>query len=127
EKLSDVRLMLQGGGGEFGSGVVRDDRTLVFHAVAPNAYRVVLSRAPGMYLTSVHWGSLDVTESEIDLNNGLPPQTELAVVLGVDCGELTGKVNDAAGQPAESAIVTLVPAGPRHSRNYFKSASTDAT
>src|SRR5439155_2821979 len=49
-KPSDVRLTLQGPGrsygGDMGSGVVRDDGTMVFHGVDPNAYRVVVSRAP---------------------------------------------------------------------------------
>jgi hypothetical protein len=47
----------------------------------------------GLYIKSIHWGTTKVTDSGLDITGGVPPQTELAIVLGADAGQLEGVGN----------------------------------
>ena len=127
-KVSEVSVQLQGSGRSYGTGssILRDDGGLLFPAVDPNIYRVGMGRIANLYLKSVRWGTVDVTDSEIDLTNGVPPRTELAVVLGADGGEIEGTVKGDNSEPADSATVTLIPTGARRTRSYYKTAPADA-
>jgi hypothetical protein len=121
--MSQVQLTLQARGNG-SSATPRDDGTLLFRSVNANTYQVRPNRAPGLYLKSVRWGTTDITDSELDLTSGLPANTELAVVLGADGAELDGVVkND--NDPAEGAMVTLIPTGGHRSAPFYKNTTTD--
>jgi hypothetical protein len=125
---SQIQINLRGPGSYFGSeaGGVSDDGKLLFRGVTPNVYRVGTNNLPDLYLKSVQWGTADITDGEIDLNNGLPPRTELVVVLGTDSGTLEGLVENDKPEPVPSATVVLVPGSGHRSAPFFKTATTDA-
>ena len=84
-----------------------------------------MNRPQLLYVKSVRWGSADITDGELDLTNGVPPRTELAIVLGADGAQLDGVVmNDK--DAAEGATITLIPTGSRKSAPYYKNATADA-
>jgi hypothetical protein len=121
--MSQVQVVLQARGSSY-SDTPKDDGAFLLRNVNANTYRVQMGRAAGLYVKSVRWGNTDITDGEIDLTSGLPPRTELAVVLGADAAELEGVVkND--NDPAEGATVTLVPTGSHRSAPFYKSAVTD--
>jgi hypothetical protein len=120
--MSQVQLALQARGNG-SSATPKDDGTLLFRSVNASTYQVRPNRAPGLYLKSVRWGNTDITDGELDLTAGLPANTELAVVLGADGAELDGVVkND--NDPAEGAMVTLIPTGSHRSAPFYKNATT---
>jgi len=60
----------------------RDDGAVLIPAVEANVYNVEVNRAELLYIKAIQWGSTDITDSVLDLSNGMPAQTELSVVLG---------------------------------------------
>jgi hypothetical protein len=108
-----------------GPAIAKDGK-LTIPGVLPGRYRVSLSRMQQFYIKSMSWGTTDI-DSQLDLLSGIPPRTELSIVLGADGGELTGGVANDKSEPVDSAIVTLVPTGSHRSRSFFKTANTDAS
>jgi hypothetical protein len=127
-KPSEVRINLEAPGRSYGNeaGGVSDDGRLTFRNVDPNVYRVVPGRLADLYLKSVQWGSTDVTDSEVDLTTGLPPRTDLAIVLGADGGQIEGAVEDEKAEPAPSAVVVLVPESGHRSAPFYKNVTASA-
>jgi protocatechuate 3,4-dioxygenase beta subunit len=125
-KPSQVRINLEAPGKSYGAeaGGISDDGRMIFRNIEANTYRVVPGRLSDLYLKSVHWGSTDITEGDLDLNAGLPARTELTVVLGADGGQLEGTVENE--KPAAEAVVILVPVSGRRSAVFYKSVSTDS-
>jgi hypothetical protein len=105
---------------------MKADGGLVFRNVDQNVYRVNPNRLRTLYLKSVHWGTTDITDSELDLMNGVPANTELAIVLGSDGGTIEGTVKNDKEEPVDAATVTLVPTGAHRSRPFHKTATTNA-
>jgi hypothetical protein len=127
-RVSELGVHLQGPGRIYGmgSGAIAADGTLIIRAVEPNVYRVLPGRMADLYLKSVRWGTTDITDGEIDLTSGVPSRTELTVVFGADAGVIEGAVkND--NEVAGFAVVTLIPAGVRRTRSYYKTATADAS
>jgi hypothetical protein len=114
------------GQGSF-SSAMQDDGTFVFRDVAPANYRVTFSRMPvSLYIKSIHWGTTEITDTSLDLTNGVPARTELSIVLGADSGQLEGVVTNDKPEPCEGVTVTLIPTGAHRSRPFYKFPVTDA-
>jgi hypothetical protein len=106
---------------------MQDDGTFVFRDVAPANYRVTFSRMPvSLYIKSIHWGTTEITDTSLDLTNGVPARTELSIVLGADSGQLEGVVTNDKPEPCEGVTVTLIPTGAHRSRPFYKFPVTDA-
>jgi hypothetical protein len=123
-KLTDLQITMQAPGRSTSVGP-RDNGGLIFPEMEPFTYRVVPTRLQNLYLKSVYWGTADVTDGDIDLTNGVPPRTELAVVLGADAGQVEGMVKNDRDEPADSAMITLVPVGSRRTRSFYKNSTAD--
>jgi hypothetical protein len=114
------------GRGNF-SASMNTDGSFVIRDVAPATYRVIFNRLPtGHYIKSIHWGTTEITDGTFDTTNGIPPRTELSIVLGVDGGRIDGAVTNDKQEPCEGAQVTLIPIGSHRSRAFYKFPNTDA-
>jgi hypothetical protein len=109
------------------STTIRNDGRLLITAITPGRYRIQLDRLQALYVKSIHWGTQEITDSQLDLLNGIPPRTELAIVLGADAGQIDGVVVNQKSEPCDAATVTLVPVGPHRSPPFHKRAVTAAT
>jgi hypothetical protein len=86
---------------------VKEDGTVVFKDLAPDIYTVSFVNVPTtLYLKSMRCGSTEIGDSGIDLTGGAG--CELSVVLSYNSGRIEGSVEDENGQPAASALFTLV-------------------
>jgi hypothetical protein len=103
----------------------KDDGSLLFERVSPFVYHVGMSAIGDLYLKSAQWGPTDVTEADLDLTGGVPPNASLSVVLGADGGQIEGHVTNDRSEPCDSAMVTLVPTAGHRSAPFHKSAITD--
>jgi hypothetical protein len=130
-KPSQIGLRLRGpaaGHEEHGAdtAAIRDDGSLLFHRMTAGKYRVELTRTQNLYIKSIQWGAQDVTDSGLNLLNGVPARTELAIVLGADGGQIEGIVTTDKGEPAAESIVTLVPTSGHRSQPFHKSRTVDS-
>jgi Carboxypeptidase regulatory-like domain len=127
-QLPQIRVALAGAAGGYsfvGDATVKEDGSFTFHNVAPGTYSVSCNGIRDLYLKSVRWGEADITDGELDVTNGLPPNAQLSIALSAAGGEITGVVNNDKDTPADSATVTLVPVGRHQSRPFYKQASTN--
>jgi hypothetical protein len=125
--MSQLQPTLESRGRGNFAAAIKDDGTFVFRDVAPAAYRVTFNRLPnGLYIKSIHWGTTEITDSGFDITGGIPPRTDLAIVLGTDAGQLEGVVTNEKPEPCSSVTVTLIPAGGHRSRPFYKFPTTDA-
>ena len=128
-KPSAIGVSLEGpsaGHNATSEATIRDDGSLLFHQVSAGKYRVTLGRLQNtLYIKSIQWGTQDITDLPLDLLGGVPPRTELAIVLGTDSGQIEGIVSTENSAPADSAMVTLVPTGGHHSRPFYRTATAD--
>jgi hypothetical protein len=106
--------------------MIQKDGKMVMPGITPGKYRVALDRLQTLYIKSIRWGTTDITDSQLDLLAGVPPQTELAIVLGADGGQIEGVVANQKSEPCEDATVTLVPTGAHKSAPYHKRTVSDA-
>jgi hypothetical protein len=107
--------------------VVQKTGKVVMPGITPGRYRVMLERTQALYIKSIRWGTTDITDGQLDLLAGVPPQTELAVVLGADGGQIEGVVTNEKSEACEDATVTLVPVGAHKSAPFHKRAVSDAS
>jgi len=107
-----------------GSGV-ENSGVITIHGVSPEVYRVnVFNTPPGKYVKSIRFGDRDAKNGQIDLTSGVA--APLNIVLGADGGSVSGTVENADGQPAMSAFVTVVPEGEEAGReDLLKQATSD--
>jgi Carboxypeptidase regulatory-like domain len=127
--VSKIGIRLDGasaGHSKPSSTTIRKDGKLLMTAITPGRYRVQVDRLQTLYIKSVQWGTTDITDSQLDLLAGIPPHTELAIVLGTDSGEIDGVVTNENSEPVDSATVTLVPTGTHRSSPFHKRAATNA-
>jgi hypothetical protein len=128
--VSKIRLRLEGAsaGHNSKSGTtIRKDGKLLMPGITPGRYRVVLENAQPLYIKSIHWGTVDITDAQLDLLAGIPPDTELAIALGADGGQVDGVVVNETSEPCDAATVTLVPVGAHKSAPFHKRAVTEAS
>jgi hypothetical protein len=95
-----------------------DDGTIVFKDLAPDIYTVSVNVPGLLYLKSLRCGNTEIGDSGIDLTGGAG--CELSVVLSYNVGRVEGSVEDESGQPAASAVLTLVPVGSIRKSVLFK-------
>jgi hypothetical protein len=125
--MSQLQPTLESRGRGNYSAAIKDDGTFVFRDVGPAAYRVTFNRLPaGLYIKSIHWGTTEITDTGLDLTGGIPPRTELAIVLATDAGQLEGMVTNEKPEPSSGVTVTLIPASGHRSRPFYKFPITDA-
>ena len=125
---SQLGLTLDARGHGNSNAAIKDDGTFVFRDVAAASYRVQFSRMPNsLYIKSIHWGTTEITDVPLDLTNGVPPRTELSILLGADAGQLEGIVTNEKAEPCDSVTVTLIPTGAHRSRPFYKFPTTDAS
>jgi hypothetical protein len=108
------------------TAVIRDDGSLLFHQASAGKYRVELGRIQNLYIKSVQWGMQDITDSGLDLLNGVPARTELTITLGADAAQIEGIVSNEKSEPGDGATITLVPTGAHRSRAFHKSTVADS-
>jgi hypothetical protein len=128
-KPSQIGLNLRGpsaGRHQEERATVRDDGSLLFRQTNAGKYRVDLGHLQNLYIKSVQWGTQDITDSGLDLLNGIPPRTELTITLGADAGQIEGIVTTEKSEPADSATVTLVPTGTHRSSPFHKATVADS-
>ncbi|HJZ97604.1 MAG TPA: carboxypeptidase-like regulatory domain-containing protein [Candidatus Solibacter sp.] len=125
---NQISLSLNGpsaGHNQTGSATIRENGSLLFHLISAGKYRLDLGRMRELYIKSIQWGMQDITDSGLDLLNGAPARTELAIVLGADAAQIEGIVSNEKSEPGDGATITLVPTGGRRSRTFHKSVVAD--
>lgn len=126
-QLSQLQLTLDARGQGNFNAAIQPDGTFVFREVAPAAHRVSLGRMQQLYIKSIHWGITEITDTALDLTNGVPPRTDLSIVLGADSGQVEGVVTNEKSEPCDGVTVTLIPTGTHRSRPFYKFPVTDGT
>jgi protocatechuate 3,4-dioxygenase beta subunit len=76
-------------------------------SVAPATYRLNVSMGGQCYVESVRFGGREITDMQVKVD-GVGP---LEITMASSDASVTGKVTDAAGKPAEGALVALLPKG----------------
>jgi hypothetical protein len=107
-------------------GPIRDDQTFKLNNVGLDAYDVGVFGLPeGFYLKSVRLGQQDVTETGVDFSQGVSAE-QFTVVLNPNGGQIDGAVQNAKGDAAIGATVTLIPDQAHRSISWmYKTANTD--
>ena len=129
-KPSQISVSLEGpsaGHNQTSGATIRDDGGLLFHLISAGKYRVNIGRMQNLYIKSIQWGTQDITDLPLDLLAGIPPRTELSIVLGADSGQIEGIATTEKSEPADSATVTLVPVGTHRSRPFYKTVVSDSS
>jgi hypothetical protein len=113
---------LGGGGG----GPVKEDQTFKLANVSPDPYDINVFGLPeGFYLKSVRLGQQDVTETGVDFTPGVSAE-QMTVVVNPNGGQIDGAVQNAKGDAAAGAMVTLIPDAPHRSISWlYRLANTD--
>ena len=129
-KGANVQVFLQakmpgfmmGGAG----GMVKDDQSFKLTNVSQDPYDINVFGLPeGFYLKSMRLGQQDVTESGVDFTQGVSAE-QLTVVINPNGGQVDGAVQNAKGDAAVGATVTLIPDAEHRSINWmYKTANTD--
>ncbi len=111
-------------GGAFAQ--VNDDLSFkVTNAGMDNYDLSVFNLPENMYLKSIHIGQQDVTETGVDLTQGVPAE-ELTVLLSPAGGVIEGSVKNAKDELAIGAKITLIPDKDHQSiSRLYKSTDTD--
>jgi hypothetical protein len=128
--IQGSRLVLQlraQGIGVF-NALVQEDGTFTAVNLPPAAYPLYIDGMPkGLYIKSIHLGTTEITDTTLDLTAGVPPRTELSILLGADGGQISGVVTNENVEPCDGVTVTLIPTGARNSRLFYKFVTTDAS
>jgi hypothetical protein len=113
--------------GSFSGGFaqVQDDLSFKMNA-GLDSYDLRIYQTPeNFYLKAIRIGREDVTDTGIDLTQGIAPE-DLTVVLNPNGGVIEGSVQNAKEEPAMGATVTLIPDAAHRSLSWMhKTANTD--
>jgi hypothetical protein len=114
---------MMGGGG---AGPVKNDQTFKLTNLSRDAYDINVFGLPdGFYLKAIRLGQQDVTESGVDFTQGVSAE-QLTVVINPNGGQIDGAVQNAKGDSAVGATVTLIPDAEHRSISWLnKTANTD--
>lgn len=106
-------------------GEVKNDLTFKIPNLARESYDVSLfGLPPNFYLKSIRAGQQDMTETGVDLTEGVPE--DLTITVSPNGGMIEGSVQNAKGEPASDVLVTLIPDASHRSILWlFKTAETD--
>lgn len=120
---SRMNSPMMGGGG---AGPVKNDQTFKLTNLSRDAYDINVFGLPdGFYLKAIRLGQQDVTESGVDFTQGVSAE-QLTVVINPNGGQIDGAVQNAKGDPAVGATVTLIPDAEHRSISWLnKTANTD--
>ena len=124
---SQLQVTLDSRGQGSSTAAIKEDGTFTFRGVAPAAYRVTVGRMQQAYIKSIHWGTTEITDTGLDITGGIPPRTELSIVLGTDAGQLEGVVTNEKPEPCGGVTVTLIPTSGHRSRPFYRFPTTDAS
>jgi hypothetical protein len=104
---------------------VKGDLTFKLNA-GLEQYDIGVYRLPeGFYLKSIRIGQQDITETGLDLTQGVPAE-ELILVLNPNGSIAEGSVKNAKAEAASGVMVTLIPdASHRSLRRNYKTTTTD--
>ena len=105
---------------------VKNDLTFKLNA-GLEQYDIGVYRLPeGFYLKSIRIGQQDITETGLDLTEGVPAE-ELILVLNPNGGIVEGSVNNAKDEAATGVPVTLIPDDAHHRRQswHYRITNTD--
>jgi Carboxypeptidase regulatory-like domain len=100
---------------------VGDDGKFTLTNLAPGRYIAHIQMPDNVYVRSVRYRGLDVTENGFEFGDGIP--APLLVSLSSGGAVVTGIVRGADGNPMPGAVVALVPTLRRFSR--YKETTTD--
>jgi Carboxypeptidase regulatory-like domain len=114
--------MMGGGGGT----QLKDDMSFKIGNLSADPYEVNVGGLPeGFYLKSVRLGQQDITETGADFSQG-GAAGEMTIVINPNGGQIEGSVQNAKGDAAIGATVTLIPDASHLSLTWlYKTASTD--
>ena len=107
-------------------GLVKDDQTFKLMNVSPDPYDLNVFGLPeSFYLKSIRLGQQDVTETGVDFTQGVSAE-QITVVINPNGGQIDGAVQNAKGDAAVGATVTLIPSAEHRSISWmYKTANTD--
>lgn len=100
---------------------VGDDGKFALKNLAPGRYIVHVLMPDALYVRSVRYRGLDVTENGVEFGGGLP--APLLISLSASGAVVQGTVRGADGNPMPGAVVALVPSLRRYSR--YKETTAD--
>jgi hypothetical protein len=105
---------------------VGDDLSFKIGNLGQDAYDINVYGLPeNFYLKSVRIGDQDVTESGADFTQGAPAG-EMTVTVNPNAAQIEGNVQNAKGENAAGATITLIPDEKHRSLTWlYKTASTD--
>ena len=108
-----------------GRAQFQDDTSFQVNNVSLDAYDVTVTNLPdGYYLKSVRMGQQDVTETGVDFSQGAPG--EMTVTINPNGGQIDGTVQNDKGDPAGSAMVTVIPDEEHRSLGWlYRTSNTD--
>jgi hypothetical protein len=125
--LGGIRIYLQtqetGSTGSSGFATVKPDGAFAVQNLANDVYVLTLARSSDddVYIKSIRLGDSDVTESALDLTQGVPGPLDITLAPGT--AQLSGTVMREQ-QPAAGATVVIVPEGARRSLSRFYRTGT---
>ena len=131
-KMTGLRVQLQPKRiGVFGGGAgaqASETGTFTVKGVNPESYDVQVFGAPDThYVKTVRWGQADVTETGLDLSQGITA-AEFEITLAAGAATVDGSVQNDKQQPASSATIVLIPQGSRtENAQYYKLTTSDQT
>jgi hypothetical protein len=113
--------MMFGAGGQ-----VKNDQTFKLMNVSPDPYDVTVFGLPeNFYLKSIHLGQQDVTTTGVDFTPGVSGE-KITIVVNPHGGQIDGAVQNAKGDPAVGATVTLIPDTEHRSISWlYKTTNSD--
>jgi hypothetical protein len=102
---------------------VKADGTFSIPNVFPGAYRIGVEPVESVYPKSIRMGDRELPDRQLDVTGG----GSLTIVVAADFGKVQGIVTDAAGNPAASQTVTLIPDQSKSDwLSWYRNAVTDA-
>ena len=109
-----------------GFAQAKNDQTFKIVNVSPDSFDFNIFGLPeGFFVNSIHLGQQDVTESGLDFSSGVSHE-QITVTVNPNGGQIDGSVQNAKGDAAVAATVTLIPDAEHRSIGWlYKTANTD--